>query len=1044
MKLKPNHYIIPLFIFVISCQQKMIEKPIYIAEKWENPEWENPEIFEINRQQPRADFVSFKDEKSSLKSNTWEESEHYLSLNGMWDFYYADSVKARPTNFHKNNFDTSSWDKIEVPSNWELQGHGIPFYTNIKYMFPANPPFIPHELNNNGSYKKTFSLPEDWDKSQVYLHFAGVSGAMYVWLNDEFVGYSEGSKTPAEFLITDKLKAGENSLAVQVLRWSDASYMEDQDFWRLSGIERDVYLYKTPQIELKDFKLIADLTEDYMDGIFDAEVELHNHSNSNSDEYVNVKIIDDRTNTEIYSAKEEKTIPKGKSVFHFSTVLSEIKTWNAEQPHLYSVLIQTKNEFIKTKIGFRSVEIKNKQLLINGNPITIKGVNLHDHDEITGHVVTEELTKKDMMLMKENNINAIRCSHYPKNPFFYKMADQYGFYVIDEANIETHGMGVTHDIEKHPEKANVHPAHLPEWEAAHLDRTIRMYERDKNFTSIIIWSLGNEAANGANFVTTYNWLKNKDKTRPVQYEGAVGHANSDIEAPMYWNIQKMKKYVDEGGEKPLIQCEYAHAMGNSVGNLKDYWDVIDSYPSMQGGFIWDWVDQGLLSTNENGEEYWAYGGDLGGFDFQNDANFCLNGIVDPDRGAHPALHEVKKVYQNVAFNYSNGILSIKNKFDFTNLKAYSFSWKLLEDGIEKESGTFDEIDVQPYQTTTINMNPLTLDASKTYHLNVYAYTKVATDLVKENHTIAYEQFLLQEPHFKKDTSTSRQFDVVESDAVIKFSRPEMTVEFNTKTGLMETLDFGDGNVLKEPLKPNFWRSPVDNDFGFKMPKKLSVWKKATEQIKLASYKLIEDENTLEFIFKIAEIEGELKMSYVFYDNNSIDITLDLQSIKNGLSIVPRFGVNLIIQDNYNHVKWFGRGPHENYQDRNNSALIGEYKSTVSDLYFPYIRPQENGYRTDTRWIEFTDNQGKGLRFEGIKDVLGFSAHHQYNSDFDPGLKKQQRHHTDIIKRDFISINLDNKQMGVGGINSWGAMPLPKYRIKAKPMRFLFNISSVSP
>ncbi len=1033
---------ITLFLFVlslVSCQKKMTEKPNYTADKWENPEWENPEIFQINREEPRANFVRFSTPDNALKSDEWKDSQNYVSLNGIWQFYYADSVQARPTAFHKSNFNTSDWDDIEVPSNWEMQGYGIPFYTNIKYMFPANPPFIPHEMNNNGSYKRTFTLPDDWNDEQVYLHFAGVSGAMYVWINEEFVGYNEGSKTPAEFLITDKLKLGKNTVSVQVMRWSDASYMEDQDFWRLSGIERDVYLYKTPKLQINDFEITADLINNYQDGQFNLNLEILNNSKSEKQDNINVKLIDD--NQEVFSLSKNVTLKLGKNIISFEQTIPEIEAWNAENPKLYKVLIQTNKESTAVQIGFRNVKIENKQLLVNGRPITIKGVNLHDHDESNGHVVTEALTKQDMKLMKENNINAIRTSHYPKNPFFYKLADEYGFYVIDEANIETHGMGVTHDIEREPAKAKNHPAYQPEWGAMHLDRTTRMYERDKNFTSIIIWSLGNEAGNGSNFYKTYEWFKTNDKTRPTQYEGAVGHKNSDIEAPMYWNINRMIKYVEEGGEKPLIQCEYAHAMGNSVGNLQDYWNVIESYPSMQGGFIWDWVDQGILATNDEGQEYWAYGGDLGGFEYQNDNNFCLNGIINPDRSIHPALHEVKKVYQYIGFNYDNSKLYIKNKYDFTNLNEFNFYWELLENGKSIKNGQFNNLSVEPYETATVDdVNISELDASKAYHLNVYAKTKDAAQLLDKNHIIAYEQFELQDAEYNLDTKTNIKLDFTETDNNIIVSKSDFKAEFDQNTGQLVSLDYGYGNLLKEPLKPNFWRAPTDNDFGFKMPKKLEVWKKSSENYQLQNIDIDKSNNRIISTYKLPNVDGFLKMSYTIYNDNSIGMNTDLTGLNGDLPMLPRFGTNLILDKAFDQVSWFGRGPHENYQDRNTSALVAEYSVPVSDLYFPYIRPQENGYKTDTRWVTFTNKKGEGIKFIREDELFSFSAHHQYNSDFDAGKTKQQRHHIDVPRRNFVSVNIDAQQMGVGGNNSWGALPLPKYRIQPKDMVFTYRIS----
>jgi len=623
--LKKVTFIALISILTTSCIHKS-DRPVYTAEKWSKPEWENPEIFQINREEPTASFYRYHSEENALKNESWENSTSYQSLNGTWDFYFADTPEQRPTDFYYEGFDTRGWDTIDVPSNWEIEGFGIPFYTNVNYMFPPNPPYIPHEMNNVGSYQREFEISEDWEEKDIFLQFEGVSGAMYVWVNEEMVGYNEGSKTPATFNITDQVNIGKNKVSVQVLRWSDASYLEDQDFWRLSGIERDVYIYATNKTTIKDFTVKSDLENNYKDGVFNLDVEIANPSAAEDGMQLQMRLLDG--STEVLNEVKKLTATNSAGVLNFHHKIPKVKTWNAEKPNLYSLVLSLKNEEGKTyeatgiKTGFRKVEIKNNQFLVNGKAVMIKGANLHDHDDKKGHVVSEELTFKDLQTMKQNNLNAIRASHYPKNPHFYRMCDKYGFYVIDEANIEIHGMGATNQgLDENEAAIAVHPAYLPQWKEMHLDRTIRMFERDKNFTSIVTWSLGNEAGNGDNFYATYNWLKAQDDTRPVQYEGATAYENTDIQAPMYMRIPAMIEYAENNPKRPLIQCEYAHAMGNSVGNLQDYWDVIEKYDVLQGGFIWDWVDQGLLAKNEKGEEYWAYGGDLGGKEFQNDVNF---------------------------------------------------------------------------------------------------------------------------------------------------------------------------------------------------------------------------------------------------------------------------------------------------------------------------------------------------------------------------------------------------------------------------------------
>lgn len=1034
---------------------------------WENPEWENPEIFQINRQAPTASFYRYETVKNALKNESWENSPFYQSLNGKWDFKYVESVPDRPVDFFKTDFDTSNWDKIPVPSNWEIEGHGIPIYTNIIYPFPKNPPFIPHDENPVGSYKRNFEIPENWKGKNIYLHFEGVSGATYVWINGKKVGYSEGSKTPAEFNITQYLKKGKNYLAVQVLRWSDASYMEDQDFWRLSGIDRDVYLFATNKTTLKDYRAIADLDNNYTDGKLNLNLLISPSDQKTKGYQVQVILLDGET--EIYSETKKIDPAEGNNTLSFEKKIPDINSWNAENPYLYTLLFVIRNEkgmvneAISSKIGFRKVEIKNNQFLINGQAVLIKGVNLHDHDEETGHVISEELTFKDMEVMKRNNINAIRCSHYPKNPFFYRMADKYGFYIVDEANIEIHGMGATNQgLDNNEAAKKVHPGYRPEWKAMHLDRTIRMFERDKNYTSIVTWSLGNEAGNGENLKATYAWLKAHDSTRPVQYEGATKYPNSDIQAPMYATIEASIAYAKNNPKRPFIQCEYVHAMGNSVGNLQDYWDAIEKYDVLQGGFIWDWVDQGLKTKNEAGVEYYAFGGDLGGQDLHNDNNFCLNGIVNPDRSAHPSLYEVKKVYQYVKFTSENpksGKITLTNNYDFTNLSEYDFSWNLMENGIQIAKGKLPEIDIAPHNSKEIQLDlPELTNTNAEYFLNFFVSTKTTSALIPENFILAYEQFQLTDYASPVFENAIEGISVSKENNTIKVHGDGFEIGFNSGNGKLVSLDYGYGNIIKKGPSTNFWRAPTDNDFGYNMPLKLKMWKEATINQNLVGFKVNSNggkkvmevvklsnnpfkvKNDLKFIatYELPAVNGRVVTTYGINAKGEILVTTQLNGIDEALPILPRFGNNFIIDNAYKNVTWYGRGAHENYQDRKTSALVGLYRAKVEDLYFQYIRPQENGYRTDVRTLSFTNDDGQGILITAPTS-FGFSAHHQYNSDFDEGEKKQQRHTFDIPKRDLININIDHSQMGVGGDNSWGLMPHKKYQIPATNLSFSFMI-----
>jgi beta-galactosidase len=1064
MKIKHLFILLALATPLFGKAQK-IEKPTYTAPKWENPEWENPEIFQINREKPTASFYRYADASTAMKNESWNNSPFYKSLNGSWDFYYADSVTGRPTDFYQNGFSLQGWDKIAVPSNWEIKGYGIPFYTNIIYMFPPNPPFIPHNSNNNGSYKRDFEVPENWTGKDIYLNFEGVSGAMYVWVNGKKVGYNEDSKTPAAFNITNFVQKGKNTVAVQVLRWHDGSYLEDQDFWRISGIERDVFIYATNKVTVKDFRVTSDLENNYKDGIFNLSLQVENNTAINTNTTASIQLLDGEK--VVYSDSKSGALQKGNNAISFNTKISNVKTWNAETPNLYTLLIELIDktgkvtEATSIKVGFRNVAIKNNQFLVNGKPVLIKGVNIHDHSETEGHVISEELTLKDLQIMKQNNLNAIRCAHFPKNAHFYRLCDKYGFYVIDEANIEIHGMGATNQgLDGNKKKMAVHPAYLPQWKGTFLDRTIKMFERDKNHPCIVTWSLGNEAGNGENFVTTYKWLKDNDSTRPTQYEGATGYANTDIQAPMYWPIEKMIEYVEKNQKRPLIQCEYVHSMGNSTGNFQDYWDVIESHPTMQGGFIWDWVDQGILTKNEAGEKFWGYGGDFGGFNYQNDENFCSNGIVAPDRSPHPALHEVKKVYQYIKFKESNlkeGEISIKNIYDFTNLNQFQFSWKLLENGIEKASGVLPTLNIASYETKTIKIDlPKFGNKTAEYHLNVYALNQTATDLMPLNHIVAYEQFQLptEKVAMAAKPEVKGKISIIQQNGTTFISNENFKIEFDNAKGTLTSLDYGNGNMLLKGIEPNFWRATTDNDFGAKTPKSLAQWKQATKnqilkevkflkdakEIKIKSKNEIKDELTIQASFDLPAVEGQIIVSYTINALGEITVHNLLENIKSNLPHLPRFGNNLILKDEYQTVNWFGRGPQENYQDRKTAALVGEYKASVSDLYFSYIRPQENGYKTDVRWVTFTNNNGKGVRIER-PELLSFSAHHQYNDDFDDGEKKMQRHSTDIKKRELVNINIDYGQTGVGGDNSWSPQGLAheKYRVKAGNLEYSYTI-----
>lgn len=1044
-----------------------------LASAQERPVWENPEIFQINREYPHAAFFRHATEASALAAATYENSPFYQSLNGTWKFQWVPKPADRSHYFYRPDYDVSDWDDMLVPANWELEGYGIPIYTNIVYPFPANPPLVNHDDNPVGSYRRSFTLPANWQEQEVYLHFGGVSGAMYVWVNGQQVGYNEGSKTPAEFRITPYLQSGENTLAVEVYRWSDASYLEDQDFWRLSGIDREVYLYATPKATLRDFRVIAGLDPAYRDGEFDLTLHYRNTNEKPVKGYTaEARLLDGEG--EVLRFSRKVTLPTGdQGQVRFSGQVPGVKHWTAETPHLYTLLISLKDdkgkvrEAVSTKVGFREIEIRNNQFLVNGVPVYLKGVNLHDHDALRGHVVSEELTLLDLQRMKEFNINAIRCSHYPKNEHFYRFCDSLGFYVIDEANIETHGMGTTNQGLDNNEKAKaLHPAYRPEWKAMHLDRTVRMYERDKNYPSIVTWSLGNEAGNGENFYATYDWLKKQDPTRPVQYEGATQYENSDIQAPMYARIHDLISYAENNPQRPLILCEYAHAMGNSVGNLQDYWEVIEKYDVLQGGFIWDWVDQGLKARTPEGETYYGYGGDFGGQYLQNDRNFCLNGLVDPDRAPHPHLYEVKKVYQYIKFkdfDPATGRLTIYNGYDFQNLDDYTFHWRLLEDGREVKSGELGSLALPARTATTVEIELPALTSGREYYLQLSAKLKNDQPLLSAGHEVAAEEFQLTTaeagPVFTPRPDKTVAVERTAGEVTVRGEG--FTARFDLTTGRLAALDYGQGNLLRQSPRPNFWRAPTDNDFGYNMPRVMGVWKAATREqelqsVSVATARTLADNAQalatgsreaalahLSATYRLGGLEqGTATLTYTINGAGEILVETQLSGISDQQPPIPRLGVNLVLDNRFQQADWYGRGPQENYQDRKTAAFVGRYTLPVQQLMHPYIRPQENGYRTEVRRVAFHDEQGRGVAFTAVDTLLSFSAHHQLNSDFDEGDQKIQRHTFDVPHRKLVNVNIDYKQMGVGGDDSWGARPHAEYMIPASDYTYRFMLAPV--
>ncbi len=1014
------------------------------------PDWENPAVFAINKEPPRASFFAFETRSLALDRDP-ARSAHYQLLNGRWKFHWAPKPADRPLDFFMEGFDDSGWAEIPVPGNWELYGFGVPIYLNIQYPFERNPPYIRHDDNPVGSYRTRFTIPDDWSTRRTFLHFGAVRSAMYVWVNGRRVGYSQGSKTPAEFDITDYVRMGSNLLAVEVYRWSDGSYLEDQDFWRLSGIDRDVYLSARPRLHIRDVGVVADLDSTFTDGRLNVSVEVENRGAGTSPVHgLRVELLDSTGTAVVSMADDGRRVRVDlgtRRAFDFQATVARPARWTAETPSLYTALVSLLDasgrtvEVVPIRVGFRHVDVRDGLLQVNGVPIVIKGVNRHEHDPVTGHYVTEASMRRDIELMKQLNINAVRTSHYPDDPLWYDLADEYGLYLVDEANIESHGMGYRLDQTL---------GNNPAWEAAHLDRAVRMVERDKNHPSVIIWSMGNEAGNGINFYMNYRWIKARDPTRPVQYERAGLEWNTDIYVPMYPSPERLIEYAEGHHDRPLIMCEYAHAMGNSVGNFADYWAIIDRYPNLQGGFIWDWVDQGLRTRNAKGQLIWAYGGDFGPPGTPSDGNFNINGIVQPDRIPNPSAYEVKHVYRYLRaapVDLAAGVLEVTNAYDFRRTDDVRVRWTVLADGIPVDSGVAVEslpLDPGEHMRITVPFRPVTPAPGVEYHLNLSFQQTRARFLVPAGHEIAFEQFRLPstqpvsplDPRALSRVSRERRGDttVVRGD--------HFAVRFDGTTGTLTSYRYRGRELIQQGPVPNFWRAPVDNDFGAELQRKLRVWLDPVAHGVLQGVDVrgpSDGRVTVTIHMLLPTVSARYTTMYTVLGSGDVIVENRFEPLgQNSIPNMFRFGMTLVAPPELSRVEWYGRGPGESYWDRNGAALVGRYAGTVSEQYFPYVRPQESGNKTDIRWLALTDGRGTGLLFVG-DTLLSMSALHYSMADLDPGLEKTQTHSAELVARPEVYVNVDHRQMGVGGIDSWGALPLAKYSLPYAPYRYRFRM-----
>lgn len=1016
----------------------------------------NPKKNQENRETMRASYFVFENEILAETKN-WKASKNYINLNGNWDFKWYESPSQVPNNFYALSFDDSSWDTFQIPANWEVHGYGIPIYVNATYEFQnlidINPPNVPIDYNPTGVYRRTIQIDENWDHKDVFLHVGAAKSNLKVWVNGEYVGYGEDAKLPQEFNITSHIKTGKNLIVLKVMRWSDGSYLEGQDYWRMSGITRNTYLFARRKTRLQDFNVKTDLDEDFQDATLTIVPEF---SDLPKRDKHRMEIILERENEELY--RSDKRLNQWQETSEIKIDVQNPDKWTAETPNLYKLKFKLKDrkgkvqEVIHQNVGFREIEIKNGQLLVNGKAVLFKGVNRHDTDPKTGQVVSRERMLEDVKILKEFNFNAVRTSHYPNDPYFYELCDMYGLYVVDEANIESHGMG--YDLTRTL-------ANNPDWKMAHLERLERMVERDKNHPSIVIWSMGNEAGNGYNFYEGYNWIKERDPSRPIMHERAIlpyrskadmqVEWNTDIIAPMYSSPGEMLAYIEKNPNpyRPYILCEYAHAMGNSLGNFDDYWEIIRNYETFQGGFIWDMVDQSIYKTLEDGTKILAYGGDFGPEDVPSANNFLNNGVFSPEREPNPHAFEVKKIYQPIHTSMADSEinkLNIYNEQFFKDLSGVKLYWNLVVEGNLVEQGTIHHLKVSPRESKEIALDfEIPNEDYKEVFLNVEYRLSEDQGLLKENHLIAEEQLLLEGSWGNSiQISSEGVLNMKKAENEVIFENSEVTFTFNETTGFLNKFNFKGHELLKPgfEFRPNFWRAPTDNDYGAQLPNKLKGWKKMSEQPPLESFSYNEKDGgyIISAKYKLEEVASSLLIEYRI--GGSGEIIVDYQLItdpESGKREMPfKVGMQMQLPSQFNRLEYYGRGPHENYSDRKNSALIKKYSQTVAEQYYPYIRPQETGNKSDVRWLVLKGDK-INLKIEGEKP-FNFTALHYLMKDLDDGEQRDQRHAAEIDSRNLTSLFIDTAQMGLGSITSWGHLPLEKYRLLDKKYQYRFKIT----
>ena len=1002
-------------------------------------EWQDAEVNAVNRAPMHTDYFAYETPELAAQGER-ESSANYMSLNGQWKFNWVRHADARPTDFWKPGYNDRAWDTMPVPGIWEMNGYGDPQYVNIGYpwreQWTNNPPQVPTEENHVGSYRRTITVPASWKGKDIIAHFGSVTSNIYLWVNGKYVGYSEDSKLEAEFDLTRYLRPGEeNLIAFQVFRWCDGTYLEDQDFFRFSGVARDCYLYAREKRRIEDIRVTPDLDADYRNGTLAVDVKLKGKA------IVTLR-LKDAQGKEVASATT-----RGETA---TLSVENPHKWTAETPYLYTLYAQIGElapaEVIPVKVGFRKIELKDAQILVNGQPVLFKGANRHEMDPDGGYAVSRQRMLQDVLTMKQLNINAVRTCHYPDDPYWYALCDEYGLYMVAEANIESHGMGYDDET----------LAKRDDFRKAHLERNQRNVQRNFNHPSIIFWSLGNEAGYGPNFEAAYDWIKAEDPSRAVQFEQAGYDGKTDIFCPMYHRYWDCEAYCkDDSKTKPLIQCEYAHAMGNSMGGFKEYWDLVRKYPKYQGGFIWDFVDQGIHKTGTNGRLIYAYGGDFNKFD-ASDINFCNNGLISPDRVPNPHAYEVQYFYQNIwttPVDLKQGQIKVYNENFFRDLSGYYLEWQVLKNGRVMRSGRVEDLKVASQQSATLTLPVGRYCQHAEWLLNVSYKLKANEGLLTAGHTVARDQLVLN-PYkpstqaFANQAGSNEQ--IVEPTIRDNDTRylivmgEDFRIEFNKENGLLCFYEADGLSYLKEGsvLKPNFWRAPTDNDFGANLQNLYRAW--LNPELKLTSLDQ-RTENGLAIVearYDIPAVKGQLALTYVINNRGAIQVTQQLKADKSAkVSDLFRFGMQLQMPRSFETLEYYGRGPVENYADRNHNTFLGRYRQSVDSQFYPYVRPQETGNKTDLRWWRVLDIGGNGLEIRAEVPFSASALHYTIES-LDEGTRKIQRHSNEIEQADLTNVLIDKVQMGLGCIDSWGALPLKQYRLPYQDYSFTFTLTPV--